>query len=164
MCGQGVACWGSEDLVRADAQRTRRRFVLGAPGALVGGLVKPAETAQQELSFCYRPTFGRSPACYKGQMSTNVAFAGFVSAAICFGLIIDWALFSRLKMDLGAFGDQDEVGYRDLPRWRLVLIVIASAAVGISRVPRDLLVLPFWVGVALFVFANIYGVSLALRR
>ena len=97
-------------------------------------------------------------------MSENVAHVGFVVATICGGVILDWALFGRLKMTLGAFGDRDEVRYRDLPRWRLFLIIIASAAVGVSRVPRDLLLLPFWAGAVLFVFANIYGVSLALRR
>ena len=97
-------------------------------------------------------------------MSENVSLAGFVAAVICGGVVLDWALFGRLKMTLGAFGDRDEVRYRDLPYWRLFLIIIASAAVGISRAPRELLLFPFWTGVALFVVANIYGVSLALRR
>lgn len=87
-----------------------------------------------------------------------------VTTVICGGVALDWALFGRLKMILGAFGDRDEVRYRDLPCWRLFLIIIASAAVGFSAAPRDLLLTPFCAGVALFVVANIYGVSLAVRR
>ncbi|AHE52879.1 hypothetical protein NX02_05715 [Sphingomonas sanxanigenens DSM 19645 = NX02] len=97
-------------------------------------------------------------------MLESLHLAGFVAATICGGVFLDWALFGQLKMTLGAFGDRDEVRYRDLPYWRLSLIIIASATVGISRAPRDLLILPFWVGVVLFIAANIYGVSLALRR
>ena len=47
--------WGSRVWVRAQAQRTRRWFVLGAPGALVGGLVKTADIDQQKLPFGCRP-------------------------------------------------------------------------------------------------------------
>ena len=97
-------------------------------------------------------------------MSDNVHLAGFVAATICGGVVLDWALFGRLKVTLGAFGDRDEVRYRDLPYWRLLLTIIGSAMVGISRAPVDLLIWPFWLGVALFIAANIYGVSLALRQ
>ena len=93
-----------------------------------------------------------------------MSLAGFMAAIICGGVALDWALFSQLKVALGAFGYRYEIRYRELPHWRLFLIVIASAVVGISRAPRDLLLLPFLTGVALFVFANIYGVWLALRR
>ena len=108
--------------------------------------------------------FGHSLVCYNGRMWESMSLAAFVAAVICGGVILDWALFGRLKMTLGAFGDRDEVRYRDLPHWRLFLIVIASAAIGISRASGDFLLWPFWAGVVLFVFANIYGVSLALRR
>lgn len=97
-------------------------------------------------------------------MSDDVHLVAFVAATICGGVVLDWALFERLKMTLGAFGDSDEVRYRDLPYWRLLLTIVGSAMVGISRVTVDLLILPFWLGVALFVAGNIYGVSLALRR
>lgn len=97
-------------------------------------------------------------------MSDNVHLVEFVAATICGGVILDWALFGRLKMTLGGFWDRDEVRYRDLPYWRLVLIIAGSALVGISRAPEDLLILPLWLGIALFVAGNIYGVLLALRR
>ena len=97
-------------------------------------------------------------------MSESLHLTGLLAATICGGVFLDWALFDRWKMIFGAFGDRNEVRYRDLPYWRLTLVIIASAMIGIGRAPQDLLILPFWAGVVLFVAANIYGASLALRR
>jgi hypothetical protein len=97
-------------------------------------------------------------------MSESLHFTALVAAIICGGVVLDWALYERLKLIVGTSGDHNEVKYRDLPYWRLALIITASAMIGIGRALQELLILPFWMGVMLFVAANIYGVSLALRR
>jgi hypothetical protein len=97
-------------------------------------------------------------------MFDKVHLAAIVAATICVGIVLHWALFVRLKMIFGAFGDRDEVRYRDLPNWHLLLTIVGSAMIGVSRASTDLLIIPFWLGVALFAAANVAGISSALRR
>jgi len=80
------------------------------------------------------------------------------------GVALDWALFGRWKMLLGAFGDEWEIRYRDLPSVRLVLIIIASAAIGFSAASGGPMPFPFWTGLAVFLLSNFYALSIVLRR
>lgn len=97
-------------------------------------------------------------------MIEGLSLFGFITATICVGVMMDAALIERMRMTFGLSRGWDEVRLRDLPYWRVIIIVIASALVGISNATQVLLPIPFWIGVALFVMTNIYGSYLVLRR
>lgn len=83
----------------------------------------------------------------------------YIIFTVIAGLALDWGLIERLKVIVGAFGDNDEIRYRDLPRWRLFLIVVASFVVGWSVGYDE--PFPLWAG-GLFVLANVCGVCTAI--
>jgi len=97
-------------------------------------------------------------------MSGPLSIAIYVIAAVVVGVALDWAIFERFKILVGALGDDKEVKYRELPYWRLVPIVLASATMGVSLASPTLLTVPFWAGTVLFAIVNIYGNAAALRR
>jgi hypothetical protein len=97
-------------------------------------------------------------------MTYTQSLAIHIVTAVAVGVALDWAIFERFKMIVGAFGDSGEVRYRELPSWRVVVVILASAIVGISLAAQVLLAFPFWIGTALFVMSNIYANAVALRR
>lgn len=77
---------------------------------------------------------------------------------------MDWAIVERLKLIVGAFGDINEVRYRDLPPWRLIIVALGAAIVGAEMTTSQPVGLLFWVGLTIFAGANFYGDTIALRR
>jgi hypothetical protein len=80
------------------------------------------------------------------------------------GIAVDWAFFEKWKMTFQAFGDGNEVRYRDLPLPRFLLTVVSSAAIGFSLTPAGPLPFPFWAGIAIFLTSSGYAASRVLRR
>lgn len=101
---------------------------------------------------------------YDRDMSGPLSLAVYAIAAVFVGIALDWAIFERFKVIVGAFGDDSEVRYRELPYWRLALVVLASATVGVSLASQTLLAFPFWAGTVLFFISNVFGDAAALRR
>jgi len=97
-------------------------------------------------------------------MSGPLSLGIYAVAATLIGVALDWAVFERFKVIAGAFGDDNEVRYSQLPYWRLALVALASSVVGVSLASQPLPAFPFWIGIGILVFSNIYGAAAALRR
>tara|TARA_B100000678_G_scaffold31876_1_gene23534 strand:- start:897 stop:1406 length:510 start_codon:yes stop_codon:yes gene_type:complete len=134
-------------------QQLSQRFKSESP--MIEQAFKSSPTANDPFS-------GRMFFRYAGLQRRLKLLAVYLIVTIIAGLTMDWALIERFKMNFRAFGDSDEIRYADLPRWRLMAIVIASTAVGWSLSIHEPLL--FWAGVALFGAAVAHGVYTALRR
>ncbi|OWK28897.1 hypothetical protein [Sphingomonas dokdonensis] len=86
-----------------------------------------------------------------------------IVGAIRVGAALDWAVFERVKITFGPYGDKDEVRYHHLPHWRMVALVLASAMVGASLATQMPVPILFWVGVFSFAALNIYADYIGLK-
>jgi hypothetical protein len=90
--------------------------------------------------------------------------AVYVSLAIVLGLAIDWAVFERLTMILGAVGaPKEDHAYRDLLFPRVIITVISSVAIAIGILSEPERAMLTIAGTAIFAAANLCAVFKFLR-
>lgn len=87
----------------------------------------------------------------------------YIGGAILVGVALDWAIFERVKIIVGPYGDSDEVRYRDLPPWRTLMVCFASSIVGASLAAPVLPVAPFWAGALMLAALNGYADRIGIK-
>ena len=97
-------------------------------------------------------------------MTSTHTLLGHIAFGAIFLIALDWAGFERFEMIVGAFGDEHEIHYRELPVIRFVAIVVSAGIIGLGVAVQSQSVVPFWAGTTVFVCAHIYGDILALKR
>ena len=89
----------------------------------------------------------------------------YVLAAVPVGICLDWAMFGRLTMSLGAFGQAgDEHLYRNTLYPRVFVSMFSSIVFAIgARLPSQNMVLAV-VGATVFFASTLYGVFIVMNR